>query len=233
MTIVAIHQPTFLPWLGWWDKLVRSDLLVLLDDVQFPKKGGTWMNRVRLLVNGGAAWVTVPVDRAYAGVRSVRETRVDESKPWRKKLARTISSSYAKAPYFRAVVPVIDELIESPTDRLAELNETTIRRIADGLGLGASHLVRQSDLDISGTGTDLLVELCVALEGDSYLTGDGAGEYLEPEKFAAAGIALLEQRFVSPVYPQSLDQHVTGLSIIDALMSCGWHGTASLLARPR
>ena len=74
MTLVAIHQPTFLPWLGWWDKLVRADRLVLLDDVQFPKKGGTWMNRVRMLVNGEPAWVTVPLDRSYHGVAPVRET---------------------------------------------------------------------------------------------------------------------------------------------------------------
>jgi hypothetical protein len=229
MTLVAIHQPTFLPWLGWWDKVLRADVLVLLDDVQFPKKGGTWMNRVRLLVNGAAAWVTVPVDRTYHGVRSVRETRIANEKPWRQKLARTIDLSYGKAYHFREVYPVIEELVASRTDRLAQLNEEAIGRIATGLGFDTSHLVRQSALGVRGTGTDLLVALCTAVGGDAYLTGDGAGEYLEPAKFAASGLALVEQRFVPPIYPQFSDRHVAGLSVVDALMSCGWRGTMRLL----
>ena len=71
--IVAIHQPNFFPWLGFFDKIARADVFCLLDNVQFPKTGGTWINRVQLWINGKAAWATAPVDRSYSGVRRIRE----------------------------------------------------------------------------------------------------------------------------------------------------------------
>ena len=231
MTLVAIHQPTFLPWLGWWDKLVRADVLVLLDDVQFPKKGGTWMNRVRMLVGGEARWVTAPVDRAYTGTRRVREMRTDESKPWRKNILTTIRSSYARAPFADEVLPVVGEALAAQTDRVAELNEQAIGLLAGRLGLDTSKLVRQSELDVSEEGTRLLVELCRAVGGDTYLSGDGADGYLETDAFAAARLGLKFQEFTPPQYPQPVAGHVPGLSVVDALMSCGFQGTTELLRR--
>lgn len=229
MTVVAIHQPTFLPWLGLWDKLARADVFVLLDDVQFPKKGGTWMNRVRMLVGGEPRWVTMPVDRAYAGTRTVREMRIDDSKPWREGVLATIRSSYRNAPYTGEVLPFVEESLSAPTPFVAELNERAIRLLAGKLGLGASKLVHQSELSCSGTGTQLLVELCVAVGGDTYLSGDGADGYLEPERFREAGLALRYTEFTPPRYAQPVPDHLAGLSVVDALMNCGWEGTAALI----
>lgn len=231
MTLVAIHQPTFLPWLGWFDKLARADVLVLLDDVQFPKKGGTWMNRVRMLIAGEPAWVTMPLDRSYHGVVPVREARIDDTKPWREKLVKTLATSYGQAPHFAEVAPVVEEVMKTPTTRVAELNEAGIRRLAEGLRLVPDRLVRQSELGVEGLGTDLLIDVCRAAGGTAYMTGDGADEYLEPERFAEAGLELVIQNFSPPVYPQPVAQHVHGLSSVDALMSCGWDGTARLLER--
>lgn len=229
MTVVAIHQPTFLPWLGWWDKLVRADVFVLLDDVQFPKKGGSWTNRVRLLVGGEPRWVTVPVERAFHGTRSVRETRIDTGKPWREEITRTLVASYGRAPYFDEVMPVVEEALAGDVDRIAVLDEQAIRCFAEVMALDASRIVRQSDLGVTGTGTELLVALCGAAGGSAYLSGDGAGGYLDEEAFATAGVGLVYQRFVSPRYPQSTDSFVAGLSIVDALMNCGFEGSAALL----
>jgi WbqC-like protein family len=231
MTTVAIHQPTFLPWLGWWDKLVRADVLVLLDDVQFPKKGGSWMNRVRVLVAGEPRWITVPVDRAYHGVRSVREMRIDDSKPWRGQIGATLARAYAEAAHRDDVLPGLEDALAIPTDRVAELNEATIRKIAEQLELDTAKLVRQSDLGVDGTGTDLLISLCRAVDADAYLTGDGADGYLDADRFAEVGLDLVFQEFVPPDYPQLAADHAPGLSIVDALMSCGWSGTRALLAR--
>jgi WbqC-like protein len=233
MTLVAVHQPTFLPWLGWWDKLARADVFVLLDDVQYPKTGsGTWINRVRLLVSGEPRWVTVPVDRAFHGTRTVREMRIDVTKPWRERIEQTVASNYARAPYFAEVMPVVEEALSGETDRIAELNEHGIRLLADRLALDASKLVRQSDLGVVGSSNELLVALCREVGGDTYLSGDGAGDYLDEGAFAAAGLGLDLQQFKPPQYPQSVESHVPGLSVVDALMSCGWGGTAALL-KPR
>src|SRR3954463_13786178 len=181
--IVAAHQPTFLPWLGWWDKLGRADRLVLLDEVQFPKKGGTWMNRVRLLVNGEPAWVTMPIDRSYHGVRSVREVRIADGNPWRKKLEATIATSYAGAAEFDAVFPFVQELLRLPLAGVGEFNTTAIRRLAGELDLDTEKLVFQSELRANGKGTELLIDLCRVLGATTYMTGDGSAAYLEPEKF--------------------------------------------------
>jgi WbqC-like protein family len=230
LTLVAIHQPTFLPWLGWWDKLVRADVFVLLDDVQFPKKGGTWMNRVRMLIGGEARWVTVPVDRSFHGTRAVREMRFDTARPWRDDILRTLGSSYGRASHFAAVMPVVEEALARPTDRIAELNESAIRCLAGPLGLDTSTLVHQSDIGIAGTSNELLVALCRAVGGDAYLSGDGAGGYLSEQAFADAGLELRYQEFTAPPYPQQVDgSHEPGLSVVDALMNCGWEGTAGLL----
>jgi hypothetical protein len=230
VTVVAIHQPTFLPWLGWWDKLTRADVFVLLDDVQFPKKGGTWINRVRLLVNGEPRWVTVPVDRAFHGMRNVREMRIDRTKPWRDALLRMLTASYGRAPHFAAVMPVVEEALAADAEGISELDEYAIRRLADSAGFDTSRLVRQSDLGITGGGTELLVDLCRAVDGDVYLSGDGSDEYLVPELFEPAGLELQYQEFSPPGYPQQGDGYVPGLSIVDALMNCGFDGTRGLLA---
>lgn len=231
--VVAIHQPTFLPWLGWWDKLARSDVFVLLDDVQFPKKGGTWTNRVRILVGGEPAWLTVPVDRTYHGVRRIREMRIDDTSRWRTKMLRTIAANYTRAAHFNDVFPVVEEILAADTCSLAELNERGIRKLGASLNLNTDRLVRQSDLGVSGARTQLLVLLCQAVGASTYLTGDGAGDYLSEAELAASDIALLEQQFVPPSYRQLAPDHVAGLSIIDALMNCGWEETAALVARVR
>jgi len=201
--------------------------------VQFPKKGGTWINRVKMLVGGEARWVTVPVDRAFRGTRSVREMQVDNSKPWRENMLGTIRGSYARAAGAAEVLPVVEEALNVPCDRIAELNERAIRLFAERLGLDTTKLVHQSDLGISGTGTELLVELCSAVGGDTYLSGDGADGYLVPDLFRSAGLALVYQEFAPPRYPQPAPDYISGLSVVDALMSCGWSGTAELLRRER
>ncbi len=231
MLTVAIHQPNFLPWLGYFDKIARADAFVLLDSVQFPKKGGTWINRVRILVNGKATWLTVPVDRSYHGTRTIREMRVNDADGrWRETALKTLRSAYGRAPFFAAVQAELEPLLADPTDDLGAYNERAIRRLCELLGVDTP-LIRASELDGRGAATDLLVSLVRAAGGDAYLAGGGAEGYQEDEKFAAAGIALLEQEFAPPTYDQGGGEHVAGLSVVDALMHIGVEGTRALLGR--
>jgi hypothetical protein len=217
--------------MGYFDKLARADIFVLLDDAQFPKKGGTWVNRVRMLINGSPAWVTVPVDRSYHGVREIREMRIKESVPWRKKMTKTIQASYGKAPHFDAVFARTSQLIENPTDQLAAFNLAIIRALAADLKLDTEKLVLSSELGVQGNATDRLVSLVKAVGGGAYLAGGGASGYQRDELFAEAGIELVPQRFKHPRYPQPVDPAVEGLSVVDALMNCGFEGTSALLAK--
>jgi hypothetical protein len=229
LTVVAIHQPNFFPWLGYFDKLARADVFVLLDHVQFQKKGGNWSNRVQLITGGGRpGWVTVPVDRSYHGTRPISEIGIDDARPWQQTLLKTIAANYARAAHFRDTFPLVEELIGRPSRRLAELNETAIRRLAGEIGLPTDHIVRSSSLEPTSSSTELLIELVRAVGGDVYLSGGGAGGYQEPEKFAAAGIELRMQAFEHPVYPQGKGEFVPGLSVLDALLHLGPEGTRGL-----
>jgi hypothetical protein len=209
-TWVACHQPNFLPWLGFFDKLAQADRFVLLDEVQFPRTSrGTYTNRVQLLVGGRPAWLTVPIVRD--GVQRISEVRIDDRQPWRRKALRTIELNYAKAPRFAEVMPLVRELLELDTDRLAELNEHAIRRLAPQ---HAHKLVRQSDLPpVDAAATDLLIGLVKAAGGDAYLSGDGADGYQEEPKYAAAGLGFRLQGFTHPDTGAP-----PGLSIVDAMM---------------
>lgn len=230
--LVAIHQPTFFPWLGYFNKLKRADIFISLDNVQFPKSGaGTWMNRVQLVVGGQAAWVTVPVVRSYHGTRLIKEMQINNSTNWREKLLRTVQMNYAHSPFFKSIFPFFSELVNNPTDSLADYNEAAIRAIAGAIGLNTSRFVNGSALNSTGTATDLLISMVHATGGTAYLCGGGAGGYQEDDKFTAAGIELIYQNFVHPVYVQcNTAAFVPGLSIIDVLMNLGFKGAKSMLA---
>jgi hypothetical protein len=227
--VVGIHQPNFLPWLGFFDKIHRSDVFVVLDNAQFSKTGGTWTNRVQLIVNREPAWVTVPIVRAYHGLRTIREMRIDESRPWRAKLLRTIEMNYGRAPHFKEVEPLVREVIEERTSDLAEYNLAAIRTLCTALDL-ATPIVLGSTLRSDGHSTDRLIALVQTVGGTSYLAGGGAAGYQEDGKFRQAGIDVIYQEFQHPVYPQhNTSSFKPGLSIVDALMNCGLKGVRELL----
>lgn len=231
--LIAIHQPNFFPWLGYFNKIARADLFLILDNVQFPKKGGTWLNRVRLMHGSKPDWITMPVVRAYHGLRRIDEIQIDNAAPWRSKLLKTIEMNYRAAPFFDEVFPVLTGLINDRNDGLAKFNYSAIMTIAKILGLETSKLIRGSTLDGQGRSTELLISMVKSVGGTAYLCGGGAAGYQEDEKFAAEGIELVYQDFQHPVYPQrNSAEFIPGLSIIDVLMNCGYEEARSLISKP-
>ena len=189
------------------------------------------MNRVRVIVNGQPNWVSIPIVRSYHGLRLIKEMYISRDPPWRKKLLKTIELSYRCAPYFDTVFPLLSRLIENPTDELSEFNLTVIRALAAAIGLEPSKLILGSSIITEGNATDLLIAMVQAVRGDAYLCGGGAEGYQEDEKFAAAGITLIYQSFEHPVYPQTnIDTFCPGLSVIDALMNCGFEKAHALVS---
>lgn len=220
--IVSIHQPNFFPWLGYFDKIARSDSFVLLDDVQFPKKGGGWANRVRFLVNGEARWLTAPVDRKYHGTRQIRDMYFDSESDWRSRIIKSIVAAYGRAKYFKETMELIKPLILNQETRIAEFNRIAVIAIAESVGINVSKIKCSSQIPHSGAGTELLISLVRATGGHAYMCGGGAEGYQEDAAFAAAGVGLMYQNFQHPVYPQTgTKEFVPGLSIIDALMNIG------------
>ena len=226
-TVVAIHQPNFFPWLGWFHKLAQADVFVLLDDVEFSR--GSYINRTRLLVNGQPVWKTAPVVRTGTGTQSIQHTRINDATPWRAKMLKTLENAYGRRPGFDEVYPVLRELVGNPVDTLADYNEQALAGIAGGLGLPASRFVRSSTFECTARATERLVELVTAVGGTTYLSGGGAAGYQEEKYFDDAGIELAHTGFVARPYPQRSEPFVPGLSVIDALMNVGFSETRSLL----
>jgi hypothetical protein len=230
--IVAIHQPNFFPWLGYFDKIARADVFVILDSVQFPKKQGNWMNRVQILVQGVPRWLTVPVERSYHGLRAVREMRIADDPQWRERSLKTLRVAYGRAPHFESVIDVAEGLFRSDQALLAEFNLGVIEALMGRVVRTPATLVRSSELAVTGSATDLLIAITKAVGGTTYLCGGGADAYQDDARFAEAGLVLRFQEFDAPAYTQlGSSQMIKGLSTLDALFTLGFEGTASLIGQ--
>ncbi|WFU66920.1 MULTISPECIES: WbqC family protein [Bradyrhizobium] len=220
--LVAIHQPNFFPWLGYFEKIRRADALVFLDVVAYPRAGsggmGSWCNRVRLAVQGEARWVTCPLQHMPLGT-PIGTVSIDDAQPWRAKLLRTLEVNYGKAPRFEDGMMLLRPLILESEGNLAAFNIRAIKAIAVHLGL-STRFVLQSTLQYSGKATDLLVSLVRAVDGSAYLSGDGAAGYQRDELFAENGLGLVKLNFVQRAYCDP-SRFIPGLSVIDYLM---WDG---------
>lgn len=222
LNVVAIHQPNFFPWLGYFDKIARSDVFILLDHVQFQKKGGTWSNRVKLLVGGEARWVTAPIVRNYHGVRAINEMEFQSNNPWRDKFLKSLGANYARAPYFRETFELIEPLILNPENNISQYNGAVVIAIAKYLGLPAEKIRWSSEIMVNNHASEMLISLTQAVSGNAYMCGGGAEGYQADDMFAEADIGLVYQDFKHPVYKQDADRDfIAGLSIVDALMYCG------------
>lgn len=228
--IVAIHQPNFFPWLGYFDKIIRSDIFIIMDNVQFPKTGGTWSNRVRLLVNGQANWITMPIVRAYHGKINYQDIQINNHQIWRSKILKTIQINYCRSSFFDIVFPQVLELINYSTNSLVDFNLNSIYGLINMLELDISKIILGSNLKVEGNATDLLISMTKEVGGTAYLCGGGASGYQENDKFSLEGIELIYQNFQHPVYQQiNTQEFMSGLSIIDVLMNCGFEKTRKLL----
>jgi WbqC-like protein family len=219
MRTVAIHQPNFLPWLGFFDKLDRADVFVLLDGVQFVRRSN--ITRVDILHDGRPLTIGVPVRRPPRQETEIREVSIDPDERALRKLQATLRTAYGRAPFFdRHVAPAI-ELLARHRERLVDLNVALIRHLADGLGIAASKLRLQSELAAAGRKSELMASLTRAVGGTVYLSGRGAAAYNDAEVYSAQGVELRYQDFSHPRYDQGAPDFVPGLSALDALARLG------------
>ena len=217
--IVAIHQPNYLAWLGYFAKMLDSDVFILLDTVQFSKN--SYQNRVRIKGPQGPQWLTQPV--AHSG-RSFQETRFVEFADcrWMTQHAKTLQANYARAPYFATYFDDYVAILDENNRSLVDCNERLIRWICDAIGATA-RIVRASDLLTRKftDPTERLVNLVQAVRGDAYLAGIGGLGYQNAESFRAAKIDIVPAKSTFPEYPQLWGPYVPGLSILDLLMNRG------------
>jgi hypothetical protein len=219
--LVAIHQPEHLPWLGFFEKVLRADLFVLLDDVQFSK--GDFQNRNRVKGAGGAQWLTVPVTHGFP--QKLDEVLV-AGDGWRAKHWKTLRSCYARAAHFETFAPLFEDFYGRPWARLTELNVAGLELVARALGVGPKW-VMASGLKVGGQKSELVLNICQAVGASAYYSGRAGSTYLDRESFRRAGIEIVVQNFEHPTYGQLFMKDsgfVPNLSAVDLLFNCGAQG---------
>ena len=221
-TVVAIHQPNYLPWIGYFHKLYRSDVFVFLDDVEYSSS--SWINRNRIKTPDGWTWLTVPVHGSDEPIADVEIA--DDA--WRETHRKSLQQNYGKAECFDEFVGIFEETYDRSWRSLCELNVFLVRTIADRLGLEC-RFVRSSALDVDAAKSERIVRLCEEVGADRYLSGEGARSYNDREQFEAADVALEYQPFDHPRYEQRFDDFVPNLSIVDVLMNVGADRTREFL----
>lgn len=222
MKIVSIHQPNFFPWLGYFNKILKSDVFIFFDDVQFPKKGGTWSNRVKIASNNNEKWLTAELDRKYSGVRMINESFFNNPSDWRLRSLNTLKSCYKDHLFFSETIEFLKPLILNQENNIAEYNIQNVVKTLDYLDIKKTQIFKSSSLNHHGSSNDLLCSLVSAVGGDAYLCGGGADGYQDEAIFNKNQIKLIYQNFSHPSYSQSLSSDFKpGLSIIDLLMNHG------------
>ena len=217
MTVVAIHQPQYLPWLGYFDKLERCEVFCLLDSVQYKKN--EFQNRNRIKTVDGWQWLTVPV--TYRFPQRIREVEVNQIVNWQRKHLQALKSNYSKAPFFQSYYPSFEEFCQQSYEMIVDVNVASIELLMELLGLERK-LVLASSLQVDTEDPTLrLVQICQALGGAAYLSGKDGAKYMDVDMFSSHEIDVLFQNFKHPQYPQCYGSFEPNMSVVDLLFNCG------------
>lgn len=225
MRIVGIHQPHYLPWLRYFEKIARCDVFIVLDTVQFNKNG--WQNRNAIKTPEGRGLLTVPVHANLDDPISAIE--IDNRGPWQRKHMRSIEQHYAGAPYFDLVMPKLRPFYEEAYSHIADLDIRMMMAFMSIMEM-ETPVVRASELDTGGIATGRLINLIKAVDGDAYYSGAYALDvYLDADALQRANTDLVIQEWTAPTYPQRYPPFIPDLSIVDLVMNTGRDAKSLLL----
>jgi hypothetical protein len=224
--LITGHQPNYLPYIGFFHKVVLADIFVIVDIVQFVKRGPFgWINRNRIRTATGWLWLTVPVKTKGRFYQSIRETEIDNSTDWSQKHLKSIERNYQKAAYFNEHIDFFRGTYQKKWTYLCELNEAIIRYLIEAMSLKI-RIVKTSELSLNyrkgdSSATDLIIEICRKLASDSYLHGKHAPDYIDENKLKQYNIKSFYQDFRHPVYTQLYEPFIPEMSVIDLLFNHG------------
>jgi len=221
MHTVAIHQPVYLPWAGFFHKVTHCDTLVLLDLVDYSR--GDFINRNRILLNGNEQWLTVPV----RGTGRICDLSIDGKQAF--KNLKTLELAYGKAPYGDQMLEIVRRTHTNTQETLGKFNTEVIRGFLHALGI-RSRVILASDLLERWGGKNDLIRICHDLRATHYISGNGAKEYMKQMPWAEEGIKVVWQDFVTWPYTQyRAPAYHPRLSIVDVVANCGLSETAKML----
>ena len=219
--IVAIHQPEHLPWLGFFNKMMNADEMIILDNVQYRKR--YFQNRNKILVGGVAKYIGVPVKLEEYRDKTIADMEIfsDAEVPWEDKYLKTIQYNYTQHPFYHEYYPFFEELIGRHITSLYDLNMEIILYFVKLLKIDIK-IIKASDLSPTGSKSDLILDIAKRSGASVYLSGPAGRDYMELDKYKREGVNVWFNDFKHPVYTQrNRNDFISHLSLIDLLMNVG------------
>lgn len=225
--LIVIHQPDFLPYLGFFHRLLKADIYVVLEHVQFVRGSNAWTSRDKIKTPQGARWVSLPVEKAPQNT-PISEIRLKRDADWVSQHMALYRENYRNAPFYEEIMPHLEALYQNQPELLWEFTLRSIEMLAALLDVERPMLF-SGEMQPEGKSNHLMCDLVKKAGSHRYLSGVGARDYYDPAVFLEAGVTVTWQQFSHPTYPQQFGEFVPYLSSIDALFNCGIAGTRRLL----
>ena len=219
--IVSIHQPQYLPWLGYFDKIDKADAFVLLDNVQFKKN--EWQNRNKIKTAAGGQWLTTPV--MYRFPQLINEVEINNRERWQHKQQQAIISNYKKAPLWSVLEGFFTDLFQSQWQTISQLNIHVVKKLVEILGIKTPLHIATEMGNFPEDPDERLIAITKYFGADTYLAGSGGRDYMDVDKYDRNSIKVLFQDYKHPVYDQLFGDFLPYMSVIDLIFN---HGDESL-----
>ncbi|MCP4681809.1 MAG: WbqC family protein [Desulfobacterales bacterium] len=219
--IISVHQPQYMPWLGYFDKICSADIFILLDIVQFKKN--EWQNRNKIKSARGWQWLTVPIKYKYPQL--INDVPVNNTVRWRHKHGQAILSNYKKAPYFDYLEAFFENVFTRSWELISELNIAIVKELAKALGIDTPIHIASELGTFPQDPDERLIALTRHFGADTYLAGAGGRQYMDLGKYEKNDIQVLFQDYKHPVYNQLFGEFEPYMSVIDLILN---HGDKSL-----
>jgi len=218
--IISINQPAFIPWLGYFQRILLSDLHVVLDHVQFEKNSMINRNKIKTK-DGKELWLTIPVKTSGRfGDLSINKIEIHNNRKWQKRITESIKHSYGKSPFFNEYYKDLELMICDDYLLLNDIIKRISKYLISQLQINIP-IYYSTDLAIRNEKSELILELCKYFKADTYISGPFGRNYLEIEKFESAKIKLLFHDYNHPTYKQINGGFISHLSILDLLFNKG------------
>ena len=230
--IIMIHQPDFMPWIGFFHKFTMVDEFVLLDHVTNHPKSRNWLRRVKIIVNGNEHWLSMPLKKnpkkSFIPIYDLEINKEDVH--FKSKLLPAIQNTYKKSPFYNEIIPLLEEHFSDSEGNMKKWNMSFIYKISERLKIKVPKISETSSMTFENSKTEMLIDICNKVKATHWLHTGGVEGYLEPELFEKNNLGLVKHEFTHPIYKQfNSREFKPGLSIIDVLFNVGYEKTRALI----
>jgi hypothetical protein len=218
---VVIHQPDFLPYIGFFHRLVHADMFIVLDNAQFVNgTSKSWTHRDKIKTPQGEKWISLSLQKTSLNT-PISDVLLSNATDWRSSNLNVIKTHYQKAPFFQEIFPEIERLYAFKCERMMDFNMESIKLLLKLFGIDVQIVYASAYPEVTTMSNQRIVDLVKKVGGTKYLSGVGARAYYDPAPFEAGGVEVQWQEFIHPTYPQMYGEFIPFLSSIDLFFNCG------------